>query len=284
MFHYPTLNGVELPIDDASRINLNALHKSSKTGQGKDPSHWLRLKGTTELIEALKSELDHCPDQLYRSVQLEYRSEELEDERSKPELLVSVPGQYGGTFAHELLALSYAGWIKPSFQLKVNQIFLDYKRGQLTPPPKEIPPESKAAAARLKQSTRMQLLNKAIQLSKKEPNPSEAVNPVFYRLCAMVAPGQGPAIPSSPGNTVSILDPSDHPLVWQWCEAEHLFPPEPGDKTVMIQAKDLYARFSTWCEDSGVTTINMRAWGMAMATRFEKKKTNRVYYIFRDEV
>ena len=35
-----------------------------------------------------------------------------------------------GTFAHELLAISYAGWISPAFQLKVNQVFLDYRTGK----------------------------------------------------------------------------------------------------------------------------------------------------------
>ncbi|WP_235896028.1 phage antirepressor KilAC domain-containing protein [Yersinia alsatica] len=38
-----------------------------------------------------------------------------------------------GTFAHELLAIEYAGWISPSYRLKVNQTFLDYKAGKLKP-------------------------------------------------------------------------------------------------------------------------------------------------------
>ena len=38
-----------------------------------------------------------------------------------------------GTFAHELLAISYAGWISPAFQLQVNQVFLDYRTGKLQP-------------------------------------------------------------------------------------------------------------------------------------------------------
>ncbi|UBX30516.1 KilA-N domain-containing protein [Arsenophonus apicola] len=38
-----------------------------------------------------------------------------------------------GTFAHELLAIEYAGWISPKFRLMVNQTFLDYKTGRLAP-------------------------------------------------------------------------------------------------------------------------------------------------------
>lgn len=40
-------------------------------------------------------------------------------------------GKTPGTFAHELLAVSYAGWISPKFQLQVNQTFLDYRTGKL---------------------------------------------------------------------------------------------------------------------------------------------------------
>ncbi|MCP9268878.1 phage antirepressor KilAC domain-containing protein [Xenorhabdus sp. XENO-1] len=41
-------------------------------------------------------------------------------------------GENRGTFAHELLAVSYAGWISPTFQLQVNQTFIDYRSGRLT--------------------------------------------------------------------------------------------------------------------------------------------------------
>lgn len=45
--------------------------------------------------------------------------------------IVSDEGRNGGTFAHELLAIEYAGWISPSFRLQVNQTFLDFKAGKL---------------------------------------------------------------------------------------------------------------------------------------------------------
>ncbi|MEI8661018.1 KilA-N domain-containing protein, partial [Xenorhabdus bovienii] len=38
-------------------------------------------------------------------------------------------GTSPGTYAHELIAVSYAGWIRPDFQLDVNQAFIDFKSG-----------------------------------------------------------------------------------------------------------------------------------------------------------
>lgn len=97
--------GVEINTDSEGRYNLNALHKASKLGADKAPAQWLRNKQTKQLIEELEREtMQIC--------------------------IVSEEGRNGGTFAHELLAVSYAGWISPSFQLKVNQAFLDMKSGR----------------------------------------------------------------------------------------------------------------------------------------------------------
>lgn len=98
--------GVEINTDNEGRFNLNALHKASELGADKAPSQWLRNKQTKELVEELQKE----------TVQI---------------CIVSVEGRNGGTFANELLAVSYAGWISPSFQLKVNQAFLDMKAGKV---------------------------------------------------------------------------------------------------------------------------------------------------------
>lgn len=99
-----SIAGVEITTDSEGRFNLNALHKASKLGADKAPSQWLRNKQAKELIKELEKEtMQIC--------------------------IVSEDGRNGGTFAHELLAVSYAGWISPSFQLKVNQAFLDMKSG-----------------------------------------------------------------------------------------------------------------------------------------------------------
>lgn len=106
--HTPVIAGVEITTDEAGRFNLNALHRASGLGQEKDPAHWLRNKQAQELVaEVEKQTIQIC--------------------------MVSKGGRNGGTFAHELLAISYAGWISPAFQLQVNQVFLDYRTGKLSP-------------------------------------------------------------------------------------------------------------------------------------------------------
>lgn len=107
----PSIAGIEITTDAQGRFNLNALHKASGGENSKRPSMWLANKQAQELTEELSrnSSLGH-------------------------ELINSVKGGISpGTFAHELLAVSYAGWISPSFQLKVNQVFLDYRTGKLQP-------------------------------------------------------------------------------------------------------------------------------------------------------
>lgn len=108
----PVIAGVTITTDAHGRFNLNALHKASGLGDSKKPSEWLSLKGTKELLAELKSQ----------SGDLRFGA-----------LSVIKGGNAPGTFAHELLAISYAGWISPAFQLQVNQVFLDYRTGNLEP-------------------------------------------------------------------------------------------------------------------------------------------------------
>lgn len=105
----PVIAGTEITTDDSGRFNLNALHRASGLGVSKAPAQWLRSKQAQELVaEVEKQTVQIC--------------------------IVSIEGRNGGTFAHELLAISYAGWISPAFQLQVNQVFLDYRTGKLAQP------------------------------------------------------------------------------------------------------------------------------------------------------
>lgn len=104
----PVICGVEITTDRAGRYNLNALHRASGLGAHKAPAQWLRTLSAKQLIEELEKEtMQNC--------------------------IVSFEGRGGGTFAHELLAVEYAGWISPAFRLKVNQTFIDYRAGRLQP-------------------------------------------------------------------------------------------------------------------------------------------------------
>ena len=96
--------------DNQGRYSLNALHQASEyaSDEAKAPNRWARLKSTKALVQTLQ---DQTPDLAFDVVK---------------------GGEHGGTYVHELLAISYAGWISPTFQLKVNQAFLDMKRGVTT--------------------------------------------------------------------------------------------------------------------------------------------------------
>lgn len=109
--YMPVIAGITITQDERGRFNLNGLHRASGAVDSKKPSEWLRSKQVQELV-----------DELSGNSRLGY------------EPVSSVKGGLNpGTFAHELLAISYAGWISPSFQLQVNQTFLDYKTGKLQP-------------------------------------------------------------------------------------------------------------------------------------------------------
>ncbi|MCO7227596.1 KilA-N domain-containing protein [Pleionea sp. CnH1-48] len=107
---YPMIAGVEITTDKEGRYNLNALHRASGGAKHKAPNYWLTNKNTQEVVQELT----------------------VTGNPVSP-IATSRGGLVQGTFAHELLAVSYAGWIRPRFQLQVNQTFLDYKNGKLTP-------------------------------------------------------------------------------------------------------------------------------------------------------
>jgi phage antirepressor YoqD-like protein len=113
MSKLPVIAGVVITTDEQGRFNLNALHKASGGRDAKRPKTWLDTKQAQELVEELR-----------------------QDSALGQEILnVTKGGMTPGTFAHELLAVSSAGWISPAFQLKVNQVFLDYRNGRLQPVP-----------------------------------------------------------------------------------------------------------------------------------------------------
>ncbi|WP_275389502.1 KilA-N domain-containing protein [Xenorhabdus bovienii] len=116
----PVIAGVEITTDSEGRFNLNALHKASNTSAHKTPSQWLRRNETQALI----AELEFNSLKNSRSVNLH---------SAQKSINVVNGGVNYGTFAHELLAVSYAGWISPAFQLQVNQTFIDYRSGKLAP-------------------------------------------------------------------------------------------------------------------------------------------------------
>lgn len=98
-------------MDEHGRVSLNALHKASEANRSKSPSEWLRQNQAQELIEEVKSQTG--------------------DSRFGLPFQVIRGGSAPGTYAHPDLAISYAGWISPAFQLQVNRTFRQYQEGTL---------------------------------------------------------------------------------------------------------------------------------------------------------
>jgi hypothetical protein len=101
--------GVEIVQDQVGRYSLNTLYRASGSKRGKEPSKWLENRTTQELIAELEGHYTNSCIDVVRG------------------------GNASGTYVHELLAVSYAGWISPSFQLRVNQAFLDVVRPPTLP-------------------------------------------------------------------------------------------------------------------------------------------------------
>lgn len=112
----PVIAGHEIAMDQHGRFNLNAIHHASGTGKGKMPSNWARSSTAIEQIQELESNSSDVRN-------------------NDAPVIESHIGRNGGTFAHELLAVSYAGWISPKFQLQVNQVFIEYRVGKLSKAP-----------------------------------------------------------------------------------------------------------------------------------------------------
>lgn len=100
---YPIVAGIAIRMDEQGRFNLNDLHKASGKNPKNSPAQWLRTKQAQKLMNLLeKKAIQACT--------------------------VSTEGRNGGTFAHEILAVEYTGWISMEFRIIVNETFIDYKR------------------------------------------------------------------------------------------------------------------------------------------------------------
>lgn len=153
----PVIAGVEITTDTEGRFNLNALHKASGLGDNKAPAQWLRTQSAKELVAEV-SDMHICTSPINSSK----------------------GGQIQGTFAHELLAVSYAAWISPAFQIQVNQVFIAYRTGnlQLKQPQREHASKSYLPEYRKSRAIKMEM--EALDLVFKHFNLSQEAK----QLCA----------------------------------------------------------------------------------------------------
>ncbi len=99
--------GFRVRIDQEGRYSLNDLHRSAiangKAGESQRPGNFLKSAPIVEFVRVLES-------------------------ATKIAVCISLTGRAGGTFADELIAIRYAAWIDPSFEVLVYQTFQNARR------------------------------------------------------------------------------------------------------------------------------------------------------------
>ena len=109
--NYPTVsvNGVSVRVDNEGRYSLNDLHAAAvangEATESQRPSVFLRSAQIKRFVKALKS-----------------KALKSASEQNQP-LRVIKGGDQSGAWGVELLAIRYAAWIKPEFEIEVYEVF-----------------------------------------------------------------------------------------------------------------------------------------------------------------
>ena len=109
--NYPKVivNGVSVRVDSAGRYSLNDLHSAAvlkgEANESQKPSKFIRSASVKRFVSALDSRGQKSP---------------LKGNQS---LKVIKGGNEQGVWAAELLAIRYAAWIKPEFEISVYETF-----------------------------------------------------------------------------------------------------------------------------------------------------------------
>ncbi|MFV4834630.1 KilA-N domain-containing protein [Citrobacter freundii] len=134
----PVIAGVNITMDDDGRYNLNDLHAaavaSGDATASQRPSVFLRSAQIKRFIETLQAKATKLALEQNQSV-TNGMTKALKSalEQNQP-LKVIKGGNAPGVWAVELLAIRYAAWIKPEFEIEVYETFLNYRTGKLTQP------------------------------------------------------------------------------------------------------------------------------------------------------
>lgn len=113
--HQITLGGISIRRDPFGRYSLNDLHRAAmeagNANEGQRPSQFLRSESVQAFIAELDSSAQICADVPNQQLRGAVFS------KAGPE------SNGGGTWAHELVAIRYAAWIDPAFEVRVYQAF-----------------------------------------------------------------------------------------------------------------------------------------------------------------
>lgn len=109
-------NGMTISVNENGLYSLNDLHKASGGDPKNSPSRWLRTKIAQDLIRSVEKRLERIESKSHNRLLV---------------LEVNHGGSNQGAYIHELLVVSYAGWINPDFQIEVNHVFLEATRSKI---------------------------------------------------------------------------------------------------------------------------------------------------------
>lgn len=97
-------------------LSLTALHKLAVerglAGGKLDPGQWKRLDETQSFVKHCTATSNMCPAHIWKSKR----------------------GNGGGTYAHPLIALEYAGYLSHDLRIEVNNTYLRAQAGDVNPP------------------------------------------------------------------------------------------------------------------------------------------------------
>lgn len=115
---------------DGGMVSLNDLHRLSGGEDRHVPAKWLRLDHTKELVSVL---IDQQRNLLILPDVQKWTSEKINDLGDFPQVIKTVNSftQQQGTFVCRELAIDYAMWVSPAFELQVIHAYLHSKDAEV---------------------------------------------------------------------------------------------------------------------------------------------------------
>ena len=135
-------NGVSVAFEGKEMVNLTDLWRAAGSPELKDPNRWFTEARTADFLLALLEQESNSTAQAYLKSRPSGREHKSDLERwcrdvfnstAQVGLVKTKRGKYGGTWANQIIAVSYAGYLSPKLQIFVNRVFLDRLQEERNP-------------------------------------------------------------------------------------------------------------------------------------------------------
>lgn len=110
------IRGRTIRIDDDGFVSLNDLHEAAGFRKNRRPIDWYRLPSTGPFIIAAYEKIVGKSHQSKIRISDVYRA---------------ASGPSGGTWAHPIIAASYAGYLSPKLEVEMKEVWLRYRAGDV---------------------------------------------------------------------------------------------------------------------------------------------------------